>query len=65
MAATLTRAEADALLQINDATVRRFRDQYVPTRSDNPQLDASRYLLSVAVTQEQIAEASARGVELR
>jgi hypothetical protein len=63
MAASLTNSEADAIFQVRDAMMRRF--QSTGDRPRNLSEEASRYLFSVAITNEQIAAATARGVDLR
>jgi len=54
MMSSLTSTESDALLRINDAMIQPFNDRAVRTASQNPQSDAAHYLISVAITREQI-----------
>ncbi|MDB5041281.1 MAG: Tail Collar domain protein [Candidatus Eremiobacteraeota bacterium] len=63
MAASLTNSEADALFQVRDAMIRQF--QSTGDRPANLRDEASRYLFSVTITNDQIAAATARGVDLR
>jgi hypothetical protein len=56
----LTAAEANALLEINDSMVRPFSDQWRGNTHVDPPLEASRFLLSVAITQDQIEAALLR-----
>jgi hypothetical protein len=54
MISSLTSTESNALLRINDAMIQPFNDRAVRTESQNPQSDAAHYLISVAITREQI-----------
>jgi microcystin-dependent protein len=63
MAASLTNSEADALFQVRESMIRQF--QSTGDRPANLRDEASRYLFSVTITNEQIAAATARGVDLR
>jgi microcystin-dependent protein len=59
MAGTLSDGEAQALLTINDAQARDFRGQPAPVHP-KPQLEASYFLLSVALTPAQEEALAAR-----
>jgi microcystin-dependent protein len=63
MTASLTNSEADALFQVRDSMIRQF--QSTGDRPANLREEASRYLFSVTITNEQIAAATARGIDLR
>lgn len=63
VASSLSVSEAGAILDAH-ATMRRAFGTAVPAPRD-AQLEASRFLFSVGVTQEQIASATSAGVELR
>jgi tail collar domain len=65
IAVTLSSAEADAVLQANDAMNQPFKDRGYANRYEHPQSDAGRFLFSVTITREQIDAAAAKGVELR
>jgi hypothetical protein len=60
MTSQLSGGEASALLEINDSMVRSFSDQWRGSAHANPALEASRFLLSVAITQDQIEAAAMR-----
>lgn len=53
MISSLTSTESEALLRINDAMIQPFNDRAVRTVSQNPQIDAAHFLISVAITREQ------------
>ena len=63
MAALLTNAEADAVFQVRDSMIRQF--QSTGDRPANLRDEASRCLFSATITNEQIAAATARGIDLR
>jgi hypothetical protein len=65
LAPAITNGEADAIRQTHDAMIRQFRTGFDGSRFDDPQRDASRLLLSVTITDEQVSTALARGIELR
>ncbi|HEY0393576.1 MAG TPA: phage tail protein [Candidatus Elarobacter sp.] len=60
MTSQLSGAEASALLEINDSMTRSFSDQWRGNAHPNPALEAGRFLLSVAITQDQIEAALTR-----
>lgn len=61
MIPALTAGEASALLAISDGMARAFDERWAGARHDAPALEASRFLISVAITQDQIEAALARG----
>lgn len=65
MAPSLTNGEADAILGIRAAMMRRFDQNASLSRTGDDRLEASRALFAVSISNEQIVAASARGVELR
>jgi hypothetical protein len=54
MISSLTNAEADALLHVNDAMIQPFNDRASASRTSSPQNDAANFLVSVAFTPEQL-----------
>lgn len=60
MISSLTAAEADALLRLNDTMIRPFNDRAFASSSRNPQIDAGHFLISVAITREQARAIFAR-----
>jgi hypothetical protein len=60
MISSLTSAEADALLRVNDAMIRPFNDQAFASSSRDAQIDAGHFLVSVAITREQARAIFAR-----
>jgi microcystin-dependent protein len=65
MAGALTNGEADALFQVRDAMIRQVDGNGYGARPADLRGEASRYLLSVTITNEQIATATLRGIDLR
>ncbi len=64
MAAALTNRETDALLQIHADMTRQFTPAPLDRQPD-ARGDASRFLFIVSITEDQIAAATARGIEFR
>jgi microcystin-dependent protein len=64
VAAALTNQEADALLQTHADMTRQFTSAPLDRPAD-ARGDASRFLFIVSITEDQIAAATARGVEFR
>jgi len=60
MIASLTNAEADAILEISDTMTRAFQDRPDVEPHRNLQLEAARFLTSVAITREQMRTIYAR-----
>jgi hypothetical protein len=60
MIPALTNQEANALLEISDAMTRAFQDGAAIEPHGNPQLEAARFLTSVAITREQMRTILAR-----
>ncbi len=60
MIPALTNQEANALLEISDAMTRAFQDGPSIEPHVNPQLEAARFLTSVAITREQMRTIFAR-----
>jgi len=54
MAGALSTAESSALLDVNDKYIAIFRDRPSEALHENPQLEAARFLMSVAYTADQI-----------
>ncbi len=53
MTPRLSQGEASALLETNDAYLRAFRDQWYGAAHENAQLEAARFLVSIAFSDEQ------------
>jgi microcystin-dependent protein len=64
LSAALTNQETEALLQIQSDMTQQFTSAPVARPAD-PRGEASRFLFIVTITEEQIAAAASRGVELR
>lgn len=53
MASSLTGAEADALVRINDALIRQFNDRWAGNQRQQLQYDAAQFLYAETITREQ------------
>jgi len=65
MAASLTNPEVDAVSQVRDSMIRQFNPNANGALLADPRGEAGRFLFQVSITDEQIAAATARGIDLR